>query len=74
VKLAVPVPPSEAEPSAEESPVPEQEHLRRQMAEQAGDHRLLAMGGGPHHHRDFDMGPQLDQTEFASLREGALTA
>ena len=32
------------------------------------------MGGGPHHHRDFDMGPQLDQTEFASLREGAVTA
>ena len=44
------------------------------MAEQAGEHRLLAMGGGPHHHGDFDMGPQLHQTEFASLREGALTA
>ena len=55
----------------EEPPVPEQEHLRRQMAEQTGDHRWLAMGGGPHHHGDFDMGPQLDQAELANLREGA---
>ena len=44
------------------------------MAEQTGDHRLLAMGGGPHHHGDFDMGPQLDQAELADLREGALAA
>ena len=44
------------------------------MAEQTGDHRWLAMGGGPHHHGDFDMGPQLDQAELADLREGALAA
>ena len=44
------------------------------MAEQTGDHRWLAMGGGPHHHGDFDMGPQLDQAELANLREGALAA
>src|SRR4051794_11200253 len=55
------------EPSARgrESPVPEQKQFRRQMAEKAGDHRLLAMRRRPHAHGDFGMGPQLDQAELA---------
>ena len=44
------------------------------MAEQAADHRLLAMGDGPHHEGEFDVGPQLDQAELADLREGPVAA
>ena len=32
------------------------------------------MGRGSHHQGDFDMRPQLDETELADLREGALPA
>ena len=39
------------------------------MAEQAADHRLLAVGDGPQHEGEFDVGSQLDQAEFADLRE-----
>ena len=40
------------------------------MAQQAADHGLLAMGAGPGHEGEFDVGPQLDQTQFADLGKG----
>ena len=54
---------------AEKAAVLQQQHLGSQMAEQAADHRLLAVGDGPQHEGEFDVGSQLDQAEFADLRE-----
>ena len=59
---------------AEKTAVPQQKHLGSQVAEQAADHGLLAMRSGPRHESDFGVGPQLDQTQLADLREGPITA
>ena len=59
---------------AEESPVPEQEHLRSQVTEQPIDHRLLAATAVLDDQGDFDVGPQLDQAELADLGEGPVAA
>ena len=44
------------------------------MAKQAADHRLFAMGDGPHDEGELDVGPQLDQAELADLRERPVAA
>src|SRR5512135_2860184 len=59
---------------AEEAAVPQQAQLRRPVAEQAGDHRLLTMGRGPYHEGDLDVRPQLDRAELADLGEGPAAA
>ncbi len=59
---------------AEKPAVPKQEHLSSQMAEQSADHRLFAVGAGPGHEGEFDVGPQLNQTQLSDLGEGPVAA
>src|SRR5271163_1944533 len=59
---------------AEKVAVPEQEHVGSQMAKQARDHSLLAVGTAPYHEADLDVSAKFDQAQFGDLRKSSIAS